>query len=537
MGIRAKLVMLAGVLLALLLVVGLHGLLVLAETNDHFKSTYNDRVVPLKQLKIVSDMYAVNIVDTTHKLNYGVLDAAAAAKAVDEADARLHAEWQAYAATEMTGEETRLVADAKARMAKADAAVGELKQLIAGKDGEAINQFARHKLYPAIDPVTDDISQLVDLQLKEAANNYAVAQSNYRQTLVVTWVSLGLAMVLGAGMSIWLLKTISSKLGRLTETLQRSREHSDLTLRVGLLGKDELDSIGQAYDALAERIQHLLLQARQVMGSVSQEATKLAGTSQELSRASDVQSQVTTGIAAGVEEVTVSINVVADSATSARELGTATRKLAEEGQGQIQSAVREIQIIDQAVGEAAGIVGELGQETQRIASIVQVIRGVAEQTNLLALNAAIEAARAGEQGRGFAVVADEVRKLAERTAQATVEIEQKIAAIRTQSEHSVSTMGHTTQQVNACAQVANGAGEVIERIRAHCVETGNAVAQISEALGEQRVGSQEIAKRVEQIAQMAEENAAAVGAMDDAAQTLSQLTQKLSGEIGRFRVG
>ncbi|KAF0815212.1 Methyl-accepting chemotaxis protein McpP [Andreprevotia sp. IGB-42] len=536
MGIRAKLVALVAVLLALMIALGLFGLNALSQTNDEFKSTYNDRVVPLKQLKIVSDMYAVNIVDTTHKLNYGVIDWAAADKAVQEAKAKLGQEWQAYAATEMTGNEQQLVNGLKPKMAAADAAVAELEKLIAGKDLEAVNQFARQKLYPAIDPVTTDIGGLVDLQLHAAADNFEIAQSHYKQTSAVTWGSLIVAVLIGLGMSAWLLNTISNKLGHLTRTLEQSRENSDLTLRTHLSGNDELDTIGRAYDALATRIQQLLVQARSVMRSVEGEAGKLAGTSQELAKASDVQSGVTTGIAAGVEEVTVSINIVADSAQSARELSRSTQKLAEEGRGQIKSAVAEIQVIDHAVGEAAGIVGELGQETQRIVGIVQVIRDVAEQTNLLALNAAIEAARAGEQGRGFAVVADEVRKLAERTARATVEIEEKIAAIRKQAEHSVTTMGKTTQKVTDCAAVASGAGSVIERIHEHCIETGSAVHQISEALAEQRVGSQEIAQRVEQIAQMAEENAAAVGAMDDAAQTLNQLTRQLSGEIERFRV-
>ncbi|QNM98102.1 methyl-accepting chemotaxis protein [Chitinimonas koreensis] len=535
MSLRTKLLILVTVLLALLLFLGINNLARLASTNDHFATTYNDRVVPLNQLKVVADMYAVNIVDTTHKANHQTLSAADAGRAVAEAGRRIKEQWQAYTGTELTEEEKKLVQETETTMRVADTAVAKLEQLLASGDAAGLDNFARTALYPAIDPVSGRISALVELQLREAKRNYLAAQDDYAHTRTTTWITLLLAIGFGSGLSAWLVIGMNRKISILRATLRQARDQRDLTLRVPVSGNDEIDSIARAYNTLTDHMQSLVRTVAGAVDTVNREAGHLATTTQQVAQASNAGSEATSAMAAAVEQVTVSIAHVADNAQEAHELGSSSKREAIAGAGQIQATIDHMQAIDTAVAEAAGKVNTLGQEAQRISSVVGVIKDVADQTNLLALNAAIEAARAGEQGRGFAVVADEVRKLAERTASATMDIQQMASRIGGNSNEAVQAISVTVNYAHECADMANRAGASIAAITRGADASEQAVASIAEALHEHKAGTQQIARQVEKVAQISEENTAAAAAMNQTANTLGQMTQQLQAEINHFR--
>ncbi|WP_179958370.1 methyl-accepting chemotaxis protein [Chitinimonas arctica] len=535
MTLRKKLISLVVGLLILMLFQGIVGVVRLASTNAHFATTYNDRVVPLKQLKVVADMYAVNIVDITHKLNHQSIDWAVASKSYSEATAKIIEQWKAYTSTHLTSEERQLVERAQASMQKADALVSKLVGLMGTKDAAAIDTIARQELYPAIDPVSGAISDLVELQLREAKISFDQAQTDYASTRLTTIVTLTLALLLGAGVAAWLVIGMNRKIGGLNSTIQQARDNNDLTLRASDAGKDEIDSIARAYNALVDDMQRLVRNVAGAVGTVNHEAEQLAESTQQVSQASSVGAEATNAMAAAVEEVTVSISHVADSAHEAHELGTATRAQAGSSAGQIRATLERIQAIDVAVASAADKVTTLGQDAARITSVVSVIKDVADQTNLLALNAAIEAARAGEQGRGFAVVADEVRKLAERTASATIDIQQMVQQIGQNSGEAVSAISSTVDRAHECAGLAAEAGHSIDIISRDVDASERAVASIAEALNEHKAGTQLIAQQVERVAQITDENTAAVAAMSQTAATLGNLTQQLHAEINRFR--
>ena len=195
-----------------------------------------------------------------------------------------------------------------------------------------------------------------------------------------------------------------------------------------------------------------------------------------------------------------------------------------------------MEILASSVKESAEIIQKLGTQSDTISAIVSTIKDIAEQTNLLALNAAIEAARAGEQGRGFAVVADEVRKLAERTASATKDIANMIGQTQQSVGSAVTSMGASVNKVGDGVNLAKQAGTSIAQIKKGSSHVVSVVNDISNSLKEQSLASNDIAQHVERVSQMAEENRAASSGAAQSAQHLQELAASLSGAVGRFKV-
>jgi methyl-accepting chemotaxis protein len=211
-------------------------------------------------------------------------------------------------------------------------------------------------------------------------------------------------------------------------------------------------------------------------------------------------------------------------------------EIASEGQAVIQDTVSEINGIAERVRDASEQIDQLARESANIGAVVNVIKEVADQTNLLALNAAIEAARAGEQGRGFAVVADEVRKLAERTSQSTQEIGALISTIQQGAEAAVSRMREVVGRVGQGVEKAGLAGGAIQQIRDGSGRVVDMVEDISLAIREQSTASLNISQQVERIAQMSEEASDAAGHTADAASQLQGLAKQMQVAVARYRV-
>ncbi len=281
---------------------------------------------------------------------------------------------------------------------------------------------------------------------------------------------------------------------------------------------------------------------RNMIASVVSNAEQVAGAADELLRASEAvadrasqQSDAASSMAASVEQMAVSIDQVKENATEARGISQVAGTLSEDGAAVIHNAANEMRRISEAVQSSSQIVEELGRQSNQITSIVNTIKEIADQTNLLALNAAIEAARAGEQGRGFAVVADEVRKLAERTSLSTTEIAGMVSKIQTGTRSAVDSMQAGVEQVSSGVELANRAGDSINQIRDGATRVTDVVNDISESIAEQSMAGNEIARKLETIAQMSEESAVAVRQTAAAARHLQSLSASLHQTVAKFR--
>jgi methyl-accepting chemotaxis protein len=270
--------------------------------------------------------------------------------------------------------------------------------------------------------------------------------------------------------------------------------------------------------------------------TLSTASSQLLTTFENVSEHAQQHGESASSMAAAVEEMTVSIDQVAENAQEAHSISMQASELSTEGTHIIESAASEMQKISDAVQSSATVIEDLGRHSEQISSIVNTIKEIADQTNLLALNAAIEAARAGEQGRGFAVVADEVRKLAERTSLSTTEIASMVGKIQNGTRSAVNSMQSGVVQAGKGVELATQAGNSINEIRSGSMRVTEVVNSISEAIREQVTASSEIAKSVEQVAQMSEANAVAMKDTTQAAHHLKQLSSSLNDSVSRFKL-
>jgi methyl-accepting chemotaxis protein len=368
---------------------------------------------------------------------------------------------------------------------------------------------------------------------KEASRDVKAQVSN----AITTSLSLGGALLLLAfGLGIWITQGIKKPLQDLRQFLVDLGTNYDFTQRMKVTGNDEIAESLSALNGLLDTLQGSLQQLHRIGRDVTGTASQLSVSSNELSSASHHVSGAASSMAAGVEEVTVSIMLVADRSRECDHTAREAGKMAASGGDVIESTIKSIQQIAEDVRVSAGQIESLKERTASINSVVNVIKEIADQTNLLALNAAIEAARAGEQGRGFAVVADEVRKLAERTSLSTREIIATVSAIQSEANATVLSMQHAVKQVEHGVHCAQEASTAIASIRQNADQVVEQVSEISDSMREQSSASNMMAQQVERVAQMSEESSSVAQNTADEGVRLQQLSRELDAAIAYYRV-
>jgi len=365
---------------------------------------------------------------------------------------------------------------------------------------------------------------------EEAASSYVTARA---MLVSVSVVGIVLCVIVG----VFLPRTIANPLREVSRTLSElASGNGDLTKRLPDGRADEIGELARYFNHFMDNLQNLIRQVSDCSDQVSSASTELSATASGVANSSQSQSEAAASTAAAVEEITVSISSVAQGAEEVLKLSRESMQLTGDSHRSLNELLNEVSRVENAVKDIAQSVAEFVRSSQAITSMTKQVKDMADQTNLLALNAAIEAARAGEHGRGFAVVADEVRKLAEKSGAAASEIDVVTRTLGEQSEGveksievGLTSLASSQERVGQVVSLLTEATRAVER-------ASEGVGEITASVKEQTAASNDIARNVENIAQMAEQNSEAVRETSEAAHHLENLAATLKTLVGRFRV-
>ena len=381
------------------------------------------------------------------------------------------------------------------------------------------------------------MSQFRDAQ--QAAFEEAFKNTDSANTsLISTGVILAVVVtILLFGTAVPIVRGIKQSIDDVVRSLKDiAQENGDLTVRIETKSEDEIGELVYWFNQFMDKLQGVVRDVVEASLPLSNLAQNLRGVTEETQRTIDVQQKSATNAKRAVDTMSGSVDGVAHSAAQAASDANEATTAASEGRQIVQQTVTSIQQLAENVRETADVIARLESDSNKVGSVLDVIKGIAEQTNLLALNAAIEAARAGEQGRGFAVVADEVRTLASRTQQSTEEIQSTIEQLQNAAHSAVEVMSRGTEQATSSVETANKAGSSLETITSTIGRINQMNEQIAHNTEDQRTVAVDIVRHVDEIHQRTEQTASRSGELGSMCNELADLAQHLESIAKQFRV-
>jgi methyl-accepting chemotaxis protein len=362
-------------------------------------------------------------------------------------------------------------------------------------------------------------------------------QVEFRRQLIQAFVIVLTIALLLSALILLIARSIALPLAQVVNAMENiASGEADLTHNLDSRWRDELTALSSHFNAFTHKLRAVIGQSMQTAGNLDQASQSLGEIASNSQRHSQQQSQQMELVAAAIHEVSYAVQDVAKNAEHAANEVRQADEQARQGQHNIDSSLRQIDQLSETIGQAVEVIQSLAQESTQIGSVLEVIRAIAEQTNLLALNAAIEAARAGEQGRGFAVVADEVRLLAQRTQQSTAQIQGMIERLQGNSEAAVDVINASSQAARQTVVQARETGESLHLVITALRNLTELNASIASATLEQSHVVEDINQNVTHAASLAHENALAADQSNEASQSLGQLAGQLNRLLGQFRL-
>ncbi|WP_305073874.1 methyl-accepting chemotaxis protein [Propionivibrio sp.] len=457
-------------------------------------------------------------------------------RALDEGNNNLIKQINAYGENVTDETEKEALDEAKLSLISFVTRLKQINTLAGLGETHTALEMVQRDIGPLHERLSGSFDVLVKINTGKVKSVAESAETAFTRTLAITVAAAVIGVVVIGLLGFLLGRSITRPLGVMQKAIIRTATELDFTDTIKVDSKDEVGATLQAYNELLAKLRSSFAEIQAVAARMAAITAEVDTTSKEIAENSQQQSDASSGMAAAIEELTVSISMVATQAQDASLHTQESRNKADQGAEVILTTVSGIQTISESVREASERIDALRHDSESISSVANIIKEIADQTNLLALNAAIEAARAGEQGRGFAVVADEVRKLAERTSKSTQEISTLLAQMQGSAKQAVDTMAAAVREVDVGVENAQAAGRSINDIKEGSGTVVSAVEEISEAVREQSAASTSISQRIEQIAQMTERNTAAAGSTAEAVHDLSRMSQEIETALRAYKV-
>ncbi|MEX0335374.1 methyl-accepting chemotaxis protein [Vibrio tubiashii] len=403
-------------------------------------------------------------------------------------------------------------------------------------DMETARQIYKSKYAKTYGVLRKHANRILDALLVQAETQFQVSNASYESGQNRLFLIIGLGVLISGAFSVIIISSLKKRVAYLQSSMSTAAQEMALDTRIDLKGKDELAGIARSFNDFISRV-HESIQ------NVAMNSQQLATTAQQVSEHAALtqghctsQRDRTTQVATAIHQLGATVEEVASNASQAAQVAKQATEQAQSGGEVVDGASTQIDSLRQDLEQATDVVESLAVQVEDISSILDTIRGISEQTNLLALNAAIEAARAGEQGRGFAVVADEVRKLASLSADSTEEIQGVINRLQEESTKAVSAMSNGRDQSAIVVDKAAEANSSLKQISAHISHISDQNIQVATATEEQSSVVGEINRNVEDINLLTEETANVAQQLNSSSSHLKQLSGQLDTLVGNFKL-
>ncbi|MDP2834882.1 MAG: methyl-accepting chemotaxis protein [Pseudomonadota bacterium] len=536
--IGTRLIALTIITSALLLAVGLVGVWGIQQSSKaltqvfdrHLTSINELQGVRVGQFQIRNDIFEARLAG----------DAFVAQEKFDQIDKRIRQiseALDAYQKQPLSVQEKQLLDTyLAARMAFGVKGINKMRDLLSGEDLAGADKLSREVMAPTFAAVLKATDVLID-HLTSEAGAYRQQVESLAKILnlaAIIGVAIGLALSIALGLVIR--RSIMHGVASLEAAATRMAQ-GDLTVKAKVSGNDEFAQVAGAFNHMSNEFSGIIGEIRNAADQISDTAIHAADDSRHVAAASSRQEQCADNANSAAHALTLALAEVGENITGMVRAADQASELARTGQKVIGEAATGIESISQSVNQTSSVIASLGSHSDVIGRIVGVIKDIADQTNLLALNAAIEAARAGEQGRGFAVVADEVRKLAERTAGATEEISSTVRTIQSETSEAVQAMESARQAVTIGVGKANEGDRAITDINHAVASLSQQIHTIDSIRARQDESSRDISQRIQEILHMAGENRMTAENSASTAATLAGLSTRLTAAASRFQLG
>ncbi|QEM69076.1 methyl-accepting chemotaxis protein [Geobacter sp. FeAm09] len=536
MKIGAKMLAVVSVVILLTLLLGIFSIRQLSQVNNSTVDLATNWMPSIKVLgKVSNDMNLLRRREFQHLLSTEKADMDSWEKKMAVVFDDLKTDLQAYEKLVSSPEEKALYEEIKKNWAAY--LVEHEKQLALSRQNKTAEALAvmRGDSTKFFNGTIALVDKGIAINSKGGDDSYQKSIATYNSARIYIVVAIAAAILAGILLALFLSRIITRALIEAV-SVANSLARGDLTVEVETNSKDETGQLLLAMKDMVRNLRDMISKTAEISSGIASASNQLHSTSEQISTGAEEVASQTSTVATASEEMAATSGDIARNCTMAAESSKRTSESATSGTTVVHETIVGMGKIAERVKQTADTIGALGTRSEQIGAIIGTIEDIADQTNLLALNAAIEAARAGEQGRGFAVVADEVRALAERTTRATREIGEMIKAIQAETREAVKAMEEGVREVEKGATSSQKSGEALDEILSRINDVTMQINQIATAAEEQTATTGEITSNIQQITEVVHQTARGAEETALAAGQLSEQAQQLQSLVSRFRI-